>query len=193
MNEVEALQSLLRVFQEKGVPHAISGSMASNAYGEVRSTKDADIVMAIEWARLGEIFNALEPEFEIDRQLRLEGVTATSRFVLKHRASRFVIELFLLSNDPFDHSRFERRVPDTYLGFATFFMSPEDTVVQKALWFKRTRNRKHRDDLLGVLRVQAGQLDWNYIHRWAEQHGTRALLEEIREEVERSRPPSDGG
>lgn len=193
MDAAAALRTLLQVFQDQGVPHAISGSLATNAYGEYRATKDADIVVALEWARFAALFEALEPEFEIDRQLRLEGVTATSRFVLKHRESRFVVEIFLLSDDPFDQSRFARRVPHTYSGIPTFLMSAEDAVVQKALWLKLTGKHKHRDDLLGVLRVQAGQLDWNYIHRWADQHGTRTLLEEIREEVERSRPSTDQG
>jgi hypothetical protein len=35
-------------------------------------------------------------------------------------------------------------------------------------------------DVLNALAVQGEQLDWDYIHRWCEQRGTRALLDEIR-------------
>jgi hypothetical protein len=28
--------------------------------------------------------------------------------------------------------------------------------------------------------VQGDRLDWDYIHRWCDAHGTRALLDEVR-------------
>lgn len=188
MDEMDALKTVLQVFQKQQVPHAISGSLSSNAYGDMRSTKDADIIIDIPRDQAGRILDDLTEAFEVDRQLRWEGVTGTSRFVLRHRASRFIVELFFLGDDPFDQSRFSRRVPQNYLGLPTFIMSPEDVVVQKTLWLRKSRNPKHRGDVANVLRFQSEKLDWEYINRWTEQHGTRTLLDEIRQEVERVKP-----
>jgi len=35
----------------------------------------------------------------------------------------------------------------------------------------------------GVIGVQGGKLDWDYVKGWCERHGTLALLEEIRRTV----------
>ena len=41
------------------------------------------------------------------------------------------------------------------------------------------------DDVRNVLTVQGDTLDWDYIHRWCDEHGTRELLDRLR----RSIPP----
>ncbi len=51
----------------------------------------------------------------------------------------------------------------------------EDVIVQKLRW--------HRDKDLGdvrnVIAVRSGELDWEYIRRWAGTHGTLELLERL--------------
>lgn len=184
---MEALRAVLQVFSRLGVPHVISGSLATNAYGELQSTKDADIIVHADWKTIGSIMDLLAGDFEVDRHMRWEGVTGTSRFVMKHRESRFIVELFLLTDDAFDQSRFSRRAAHDYHGVPTFLLTAEDIVVQKALWSLKGRNPKHRADIKGVIAVQGAGLDWDYIHRWADVHGTRALLQDIRDEVDRER------
>lgn len=44
---------------------------------------------------------------------------------------------------------------------------------------------KDRDDVRNIIAVRGDDLDWNYIERWGADHGTLALLAEIR----RSIPP----
>jgi hypothetical protein len=57
----------------------------------------------------------------------------------------------------------------------------EDMIVQKVRW-----NRdKDRDDARNILAVQGSALDFPYIERWCDAHGTRERLEELR----RSIPP----
>jgi hypothetical protein len=191
MNEVEAVRAVLTALQRHNAPHFISGSLSANAYSEPRSTKDADIVIDAPWETITAILNDLSQDFEVDRQMRWEGVTGTSRFVVRHLASRFIVELFLLSDDAFDRSRFERRVPLDYDGLPTFIMTAEDVIVQKALWSLKSRNPKHAQDIANVLRYVGPTLDWDYIHHWAKQHGTDDVIEELRQEVEATRPPDD--
>ena len=53
---------------------------------------------------------------------------------------------------------------------------PEDIIIQKLRW-----NRdKDREDVRNIIGVQGDALDWPYIERWCDAHGTRARLEEIR-------------
>jgi hypothetical protein len=59
----------------------------------------------------------------------------------------------------------------------------EDVIITKLRWARP----KDRTDVSEVIAVQAGLIDWDYVHSWTDRHGTTGLLEEIR----RSIPPLD--
>jgi hypothetical protein len=44
----------------------------------------------------------------------------------------------------------------------------------------RADRNKDRDDIHAVISVSRELIDWPYVHRWCDEHGTRALLDEIR-------------
>lgn len=120
-------------------------------------------------------------EFLADPQLSFETNTGTYRQEIKHTRSPFKLELFLLSSDPHDQARFQRRVEVALFERRLWLPTAEDVVVWKLRWPRS----KDRDDVRGVIGVQGDRLDWSYIEGWCDRHGTRALLEEIRRTVPR--------
>jgi hypothetical protein len=44
-------------------------------------------------------------------------------------------------------------------------------------------------DVENIIAVSGDVVDWSYVERWADEHGTRPLLEQIRAEVRRDEPP----
>lgn len=105
----------------------------------------------------------------------------TGRNEVTVRDSAFTIEFFHLSRDGHDKERFRRRVPAIILGRDAFVPTAEDVVITKLRWARP----KDREDVRNVIAVQKDSIDWDYVHRWTDEHGTTALLEEIR----RSIPP----
>ncbi|MBM4352781.1 MAG: hypothetical protein FJ109_03145 [Deltaproteobacteria bacterium] len=59
------------------------------------------------------------------------------------------------------------------------FASPEDTLLHKLVWYKLGNQVSDRQwgDILGVLKVQSGALDQDYLDRWAVQLGVADLLQ----------------
>jgi len=184
MNETGAAMAVVAALEELGAEYMISGSFASNLWGSPRQTQDVDIVIEIKSLDLGAFFDRLGVGFEADRQLRFEAVTATHRYIVEHRPTLFRAELFLLTDDPFDRARFARRVKVEFAGKQVAFSTAEDAVVQKLHWLQRSGNQKHREDVLGILRLQHSSLDWDYVRSWADRQGTRALLDEIAAELD---------
>jgi hypothetical protein len=92
-----------------------------------------------------------------------------------------LIEIFQLSDDPFDQSRFKRRieVQSSVLGGTIWLPTPEDVIVQKLRWSRP----QDLVDAENVMIVQMDNLDWDYIHRWTELHGTNRTLTRIREDL----------
>ena len=59
------------------------------------------------------------------------------------------------------------------------FASPEDTILSKLEWYRLGGEVSERQwrDVLGVLKTCAGELDLDYLHKWAKEIGVTDLLE----------------
>ena len=82
-----------------------------------------------------------------------------------------------MSSAPHDQERFRRRVPVPYMDRQVILPTAEDVVITKLNWLKLLGRIKDREDVRNVVAVQADDVDWPYIHRWCDAHGTRQLLE----------------
>jgi hypothetical protein len=162
--------------EASSIPYLLSGSFASNYYGIPRSTNDADFVLQLERAAGAEFTAQLGEEFALDPQLSFETNTGTFRQMLRHRKSAFKVELFLLSADAHDQSRFQRRRPVALFERRLWLPSPEDVIVTKLRWARP----KDKDDVRDVISVQRDRLDWGYIEHWCKLHGTLVLASDIR-------------
>jgi hypothetical protein len=162
-----------------GIAYLLSGSFASNYYGIPRSTRDADFVLQMQHAVGPQLVRWLGEDFVLDAQLSFETNTGTFRQRLRHRKRAFKVELFLLSQDEHDQSRFQRRRAAQLHKCRVWLPSPEDVVVTKLRWARS----KDKDDARDVMAVQWEKLDWGYLERWCGKHGTLRLLQEIRDSL----------
>ena len=66
-----------------------------------------------------------------------------------------------------------------------YFASAEDTVLAKLEWYRKGGEVSDRQwrDLLGVLKVQAGRLDGDYLTQWASQLSVTDLLRRALDEA----------
>jgi hypothetical protein len=170
---------MAEALEQTQIPYILVGSYSSNIYAVPRSTKDADFVLEFSSERLQRLRECLGPDFSIDFQSRFETVTGTFKNVVQVAGSEFEIELFRLSNDPHDQSRFRRRVRNDTLGFPVWIPTAEDVIITKLRWAVGAGRGKDRDDIQVVIGVQRGRFDWDYIHHWTAEHGTRQCLDDI--------------
>jgi hypothetical protein len=183
MSGSEAVREVIAALDDCAIPYILVGSYSSNVYGIPRSTQDADFVIELGEASIGSLARRLEPLIRIDPQMSFETVTMTRRYVAEAVGTSFKIELFLLGDDQFEQERFRRRVLVSTLDRHVWLPTPEDVIVTKLHWALLANRSKDRDDARDVIAVQSDQVDWGYVHAWCEQHGTRALLDEIRASI----------
>lgn len=180
MTDKDVVLAVIQALEGAGIPHMIVGSLASNVYGIARSTQDADFLIHLHHVPASDIASCLPQALALDPQMSFETVTGTSRFIIKLKGSHYKVELFLLGNDPHDHERFNRRVRGEINGHADWLPISEAVIITKLRWSKQGKRTKGIDDARNVIAVQGNALDWDYIHRWCDEHGTRELLEQIR-------------
>jgi hypothetical protein len=190
MNSIEVTGLVSRALDQLRISWMIVGAFSSNAYGIGRSTNDADFVVELSKGDLTRLMEILGPEFSLNRQMQLEGITGSVRNVITYLPNRFQIELFRLNpGDDHDRTRFERRqrlkLGET--GQEVWLPTAEDVVIQKLRW----QRRKDLDDIVGILAVSGAALDWNYLIDWARKHGTTELLKQLAASVSDLNLPSE--
>ena len=178
MTGFESVVRLIDVLECHAIEYMLVGSLSSSLYGMPRSTKDADFVLSQPVSRLGPFVKELGTGFRIEPQISFESLTGTIRRVIHPPQGSFTLEVFQLSDDPFDQERFARRVriQVPVLDRVASVSTAEDCVITKLRWSRP----KDLDDALGVLAVQRDRLDWTYLEKWTTAHGTRERLEELK-------------
>lgn len=189
MSQQDLLRRVLEVLDQAGIESMLTGSLASSLQGEPRSTHDIDLVIAVprrpaEAAQtLARAFPA--PDFHFDEQAALRAIASRAMFNLIDVRGGGRVDFWLLTDEPFDRSRFSRKVAEAAEGLEFKVSRPEDTVLMKLKWAAEAGGgERHFHDALRVYEVQHGMLDHAYLDRWAQTLGVTALLSRLRDEAE---------
>jgi hypothetical protein len=185
MDYYPIVRSVLDAINQAEVPYMVVGALSSNIYGVMRSTNDADIVVELGNRRVSEIVRHLSENFVLDPQIAFDSVTGSYRHIISVKDSHFKVELFRLSQDAHDQSRFSRRLSqyNAPLERDVYYPTPEDVIIMKLRWADALHRSKDREDVRAIISVQFKHLDWPYIERWCNEHGTTFLLQEIRSTI----------
>ncbi len=180
----EAVRVLIlatKTFEDLHIPYLVGGSLASALYGVARSTLDADIVAEIRLEQVNELVVALGTDFYADEEMIRGAVEHRSSFNVIHLETIFKVDVFISNDRPFDRIQFERRVEQVFATIPeqkVFFTTAEDIILAKLEWYRLGNeiSDRHWRDVLGVLKVQSGQLDMDYLHLWAAELNVADLL-----------------
>jgi hypothetical protein len=183
----EAFQVLLevtRVLEELDVPYVVGGSLASSLHGIPRSTQDADLVAALRTDHIRPFIARVEGAFYLSPERVEAAVRRRTSFNLIHLKTMIKVDLFVFSETPLARQEMTRRlilpIPGE-LEARLQIASPEDTILQKLLWFRKGGGVSERqwNDVLGVVKVQGSALDLGYLKEWAERSGIEDLLAQV--------------
>lgn len=185
-----ALVPVVDVLSRLGVAYRIGGSVASAALGVPRSTLDIDLVCDLEARHVGAFIAALEEAYYVDPAAVREAIARRRSFNLIHLATMMKVDVFLVREGEFDRVSFQRHVErplSSEPGARSFSLrSPEDVVLRKLEWYRAGGEVSDRQwsDTVGVLKVQAGAMDRDYLRRWARHLAVEDLLDRALAEAE---------
>jgi hypothetical protein len=185
MRLASAVEKVLGVFDRLEIPYLVGGSVASSVFGQSRPTMDLDVVADLHADQVDDFADALKKDFYVDPPSIQEALRRGRAFNLIHFESSFKIDIFPLKQDAYSQASFARRSFQESRSFgeplAFAVASAEDTILRKLEWYRSGGETSERqwNDLRGVVRIQAGALDYAYMRKWAEVLKVSDLLEEL--------------
>jgi len=187
---LDALEPVVEVFENLGVPYYIGGSVASSAHGMPRSTLDVDMAAKLKRQHVRPLIKVLEPAYYIDEEMIMDAIARRSSFNLVHLETMIKVDVFVSRDRPYDRQAFQRKRKHSLeaerADMELYLASAEDIVLNKLDWFRiggEVSEQQWRD-VQGVLKVQKGLLDMEYLRQWAADLGLADLLERALGEAE---------
>lgn len=184
MEEIDPRHLLIDVadiLERLNIPYAITGGMAVFVWARPRFTADIDIVILLQSTHiplLAEALHGLNKAGYIDTDMMRRALERRGEFNFIDGTTGVKVDFFVIGGRPFDQSQIDRRVARDILGHRVYFVSPEDLVLSKLLWFREGESAKQHEDIKSILTIQQ-DLDWNYLGKWATIHETVGLLNEF--------------
>ena len=160
----------------------ITGSTASSIQGEPRSTHDIDLVVELRQNAVDALARSFpESDFYLSVEAARDAIVARSMFNVLDLNSGDKVDFWLLTDEPFDRSRFDRRQQISLFGVQVSVSSPEDTILAKLRWSRLSGGSDRQErDARAVYELQFARLDQAYLDEWAERLQVTPLLDRLR-------------
>lgn len=172
--------------------YMIVGSFALYAWGDVRTTRDVDLVVHLPGQKITKLSQELgvrrmlvPPEILLDLLIQPEGVLPVNAI---HLDSGYKAELFLLRAD--DAFRAvclaRRRLVDLDEPLGTVYVhAPDDLIINKVRYYGLSRQTKHIRDIASILAMSGDEIDWAHLTKWIRQLGLVPVWLEVKYEVDK--------
>jgi len=168
--ELENLTKIAQTLDELKIAYYITGGFAVSQYGRNRFTADIDIVVKMQKPDIEEFSNKIRKVFPngyIDIDLIEYALIHKSEFNVIDPESGLKIDFFITNESVFEKSVFSRTIDKNY-DYDIKFISPEDLIISKLLWFRESESTRQLEDVQSVLDLQK-EIDFKYIGYWVKE------------------------
>ncbi len=178
------LSKIAKILEVLKIPYAVTGGMAVAAWGKPRYTADIDIIVELSPQKLPLLSKkllSLDKDVYVSQEAMIEALEKKGEFNFIHPQTGLKVDFWVKGGrvDIYGKLKLERKIAKKIDKQKIFFVSPEDLVLSKLIWYKESKSSRHLEDIKTVLDIQKNKLDLNYIKNWAVQQSTIKILNEI--------------
>lgn len=181
---IAVVVKLAGIFQRLQIRYAVGGALANNYWGVVRATLDVDCLIALPAIKYQMLADELNAAGCLLRDSTRQHVPMTVVQMLEQVRQRKLVEC-LLDNTrvelfvpavPLQEELLRRAVPIQVRGCEVSITMPEDLILLKLVFHRP----KDLHDVRGILWVQRGKLDLDYMRHWS----ARTLEANVQQELD---------
>jgi len=165
---IELIDTFIRPLISTGLPYAVTGSVASMAYGEPRLTNDIDLVLEIKTDDIPRLIAAFPeadfylPPSEVIATEIVRGNRGHLNIISQH--SLLKADVYLVSGEPLHRWAMENvRIIDIE-GLPVAFTPPEYLIIRKLEFYREGGSQKHLRDIASMLVESSEIIDQAFLN-----------------------------
>jgi hypothetical protein len=167
LTQNEFINNIVEKLQKAGIEYVICGSTAATFYGLMRSTQDTDIIINPTREQLIKFIELLGKKYYVSNETAFEALNQGAMFNVIDIENSFKADLIIKKPSGFAAEEFRRKRKENLLDKRVFILSPEDSILSKLVWAKQSRSETQYKDVMTILEAKEGQLDMEYLNKWA--------------------------
>ena len=179
------IEKLVDSLEAAGIEYMISGSVVSSFHGRPRATNDANIVIAPTEKQLYTFAQSLGKDYYVSMEAVREAFIHNSMFNVIDIQDGWKADFIIRKDRAFSCEEFQRRLRVKIMGMDFWITSPEDVILSKLEWAKNRQSQQQFQDALGVVMVQWGHIDKEYLNRWAKELQIESSLKKLMKQAEK--------
>ena len=183
MRSIEAVvKSIARILEEEELVYVIVGGIAVSAWGNIRTTRDIDIMLLLNEGDANELEVALKRErFSIQAEDIVDALNQRSHFTIFDEVSEYHLDAKGIYSEN-DRLTLTKRRKVSLADFEFYVASPEDLIANKLLF----GSEQDIKDAEGIYARQLDNLDMAYLEGRCKSLGVYEELFALKKRVERA-------
>lgn len=184
MTPEQLLVKIAKILQDLKISYAVTGGLAVAVWGKPRFTADIDIIVELvpqNITSLAKSLLSIDKDVYISEEAMRDALERKSEFNFIHPQTGLKVDFWVKGSkaDIYGNLKLKRAILKKIDSQKIFFVSPEDLILSKLIWYKESESSKHLEDIKTILNIQKSKLNTNYVKNWAEKQSTIGVLEEI--------------
>ncbi|MFY9493069.1 MAG: nucleotidyl transferase AbiEii/AbiGii toxin family protein [Minisyncoccia bacterium] len=182
INPGKLLVRVAPILDELGIGYFVTGGFAISVWGRPRATFDVDIVIQLVEPKVIPLAKALRKISKfgyIDEDAAREAIGKVGEFNFIDPETGVKVDFWIMKKTPTGRPEFGRRVPKKIDGQKVYFVSPEDLILSKLLWYRESKSSRHLEDVESVFKISGKRLDKKYLKLWAKKLDVMDVLAKL--------------
>lgn len=174
---IETLRDFVVKIGELNIEYMVTGSYAMSAYGEIRMTRDIDVVVQLRREDVKPFTKKFEADYYISEMSVTQAVGRQSMFNIISQQHGGKIDCIVMKDNDFDRQSFARRAKVKVSGTEFWSTTKEDLIISKLNWARETHSEMQIRD---IANLSSTEYDSGYVDNWIKALQLDSIWEEVR-------------
>lgn len=173
---IETLRDFVLKANELGIEYMVTGSFAMSAYGEIRFTRDIDVVVQITEKDVARITRKFGTEYYVSDESIRNAIARKSMFNVISNTHGGKVDCIVMKDDEFARYSFTRRWKASVSGLDFWVTTKEDLIIAKLNWARDSHSEMQIRD---IANLTSSEYDSIYVSEWIERLDLNGIWSEV--------------
>ena len=175
---IETLRDFVAKASELEIEYMVTGSFAMSAYGEIRFTRDIDVVLQISEDQATPFAQLFAADYYVSEESVRRAILRRSMFNVINQEHGGKLDCIVMKDTDFARTSFGRRYKVAISGIEFWTTTREDLIIAKLSWARNTHSEMQIRD---IANLTSREYDSDYVADWIERLDLRNIWNEVEE------------